>query len=280
MAIDGDGKMDAKKRIPQVRHGINVCPECSDRLLRIKIDTFEWDNPIMFGETEVASDFVRIQAGGVYHVASFNFPRFRENGAAFPPHVAGVLFDPDTFRDRIGPHAFDDPQRIRRGCGRRKDCSFVRFCTWLDLAHLIRRDGLKRHAIDGSPPGQLVELRQLGSILCHDKFAAFINGNLFAFAVRHEKAIAVPREFRLEGIGGIIKTGVDHPAIAPAGVQSAGGFLLKKANILIGVASLELTGDGDADDSPSYDQEIRTRHAGIHGRTGVEEGFKITQKKL
>ena len=74
VTIDGHRKMNTRKWISQIGHRINIRPKCAGVGSRVEVDAFEWNNSIMPGETKIPRDFIRIKAGGIYHISCFNLP--------------------------------------------------------------------------------------------------------------------------------------------------------------------------------------------------------------
>jgi hypothetical protein len=103
---------------------------------------------------------------------------------------------------------------------------------------------------------QFVELGQIACGACDDEFAAFVEGEALLADVGAESFVAIAAKSGLEGIGGVIESGVEDAAVAAAGVVTDLALLFEQDHRVGRVSSAEGPGDTEADDASAQDEKI------------------------
>src|SRR5690606_7275429 len=126
----------------------------------------------------------------------------------------------------VGHHAVHDFVRIDARRGRRPERPLPGAYPRLDLACLALGERVQLDAVRAPAAQQLVEAGELGLVARDHGLAAAADAQAALRAVLGEAAVALAREARLEAVGGVVETGVQHAAVAPARVGAGAALLL------------------------------------------------------
>ena len=216
----------------------------------------------MLREAVLPGDPIGLQAGRVDHVARPPRTANRVDLIASPPTKPVGQREGDALPLGILPHRVEHRAGVGRRCPGRPDRPLAGFHPWLDPPRLRLRDALQLDAVGGSTPHEFVHLWVIGHGAGHHQLPAAVERQPATLAVGREGPIAIAGEPGLEGIGRVIKAGVEHPTVAAAGMAAAAGLLLQHGDCKIGMPAAEFAGDRNPDDATTDDEKICGGHGG------------------
>ncbi len=232
------------------------------RFVGIQVDPFERDDAVILGKAEVARDAVGIKPGGVDDAAGLEIPRPAGQTPVGASQVSGILVNDNALLERVLFHRAEDLGGVGSGGGGREKGALEGPHARFDGFGLRGGQGFQFDPIGLAAALQFVKLRQVRGVPGHHQLAAAVNREVPALAVFVKDAVALAREPRLQAVGAIVEAGVEHAAVAAAGVEAAVRFLFQEHDARIGESALEFAGDAQSDNAAANNQKIR----GVHCR--------------
>src|SRR5262249_51062829 len=97
-------EMHSQEWIPEVRHRIHICLQCTRRLIRVKIEAPEWQNAIPLRKSELPCYAIGIQSSSIDHITCL-IPRIcRLNCPTSLLHEGNPTFDHDALCRSVSHH--------------------------------------------------------------------------------------------------------------------------------------------------------------------------------
>src|ERR1700752_1920857 len=106
--------MDSEKRIPQVRHRIDVGAECVRRFIGVQIEPLERKDAISFRETKIEGNLVGVKAGRVDHMTRRETSLWRHDRPLLGSQIGSAGVDRNALPERVLSHFFNYPVWIGR----------------------------------------------------------------------------------------------------------------------------------------------------------------------